>query len=407
MGITVSSPAETWTGTVDSIVEDLAPQLVSVRRRLHQCPEPSGEERETTAFLESQLRAVGISSRRGPEDCGLIADSATGGSRIAIRGDIDALRMQDEKTAEYRSQRDGVMHGCGHDLHAACALGAALALAQAAKQEALPWPVPWRLILQPAEETALGALAMIKAGALVDVREIIALHADPTRDVGTVGLREGSLTAACDWLDIEIRGSGGHAARPHEGSDPIAAAAQLISAIYAFIPRSFDSHDPVVVTIGKIKSGYSANVIPGSASLSGTMRTLDHSVRRGTQERLRQLCEGVARASGSEIEVLFSGGLSAVINDSAINKLLREAASGALGADNVREIPRPSMGGEDFAGYLDHVPGAMFRLGVRSGRVGGEPLHSPLFDVDERALAVGAKVLARTAVLSCGPDHVR
>lgn len=401
----MSQAPQDWASTIDSIVTELEPQLVSIRRHLHRNPEASGQERETTAFLASRLLQAGVSSRPGPEGCGLIADSTLDGDRVAIRGDIDALCIQDEKTVDYRSRRDGVMHGCGHDVHAACALGAVLTLMEAANRDALPWPVPWRLILQPSEETALGALAMVEAGALQGVREIIALHADPTRNVGSVGLRDGALTASCDWLNIEIRGSGGHAARPHEGSDPIAAAAQLISAIYAFIPRAFDSHDPVVVSIGRIQSGYSANVIPGSASLSGTMRTLDPNVRLGTQERLRQLCEGVARASGAAIDVRFSGGLSAVINNGAVNTLLRTAARNALGPENVREIPRPSMGGEDFAGYLDHVPGAMFRLGVRSDDIGGEPLHSPLFDVDERALAIGAKVLARAAVLSCDPDR--
>lgn len=406
MGIPVSLGA-TWGAALDLTVDERAEEMVALRRHLHQRPEPSGEERETTAYLETRLAAAGIQSRRGLDECGLIADGSTSGERIALRGDIDALRMQDEKTVDYRSRRDGLMHGCGHDVHAACALGAALALHTAQERGVLPWPVPWRLILQPAEETALGALAMVEAGALEGVREIISLHADPTRAVGTVGVRDGALTASCDWLDVEIRGSGGHAARPHEGSDPIAAAAQLISAIYAFIPRSFDSHDPVVVSIGKIESGYSANVIPGSAKLAGTMRTLDPDVRLGTQERLRQLCEGVAKASGAEIEVHFSGGLSAVVNDVHVNALLRAGAESALGPDKVREIPRPSMGGEDFAGYLDHVPGAMLRLGVRSEKVGGEPLHSPLFDVDERALAIGAKILARAAVLSCDPNRSR
>lgn len=246
---------------------------------------------------------------------------------------------------------------------------------------------------------------MIEAGALEGVGAIFSLHADPMRDVGSVGVRDGALTAACDWLEIEVRGRGGHAARPHESTDPIAAAAQLISAIYSLIPRSIDSHDPVVVTIGKIDGGYNANVIPESLSLAGTMRTLSPTVRRRAQDRIRELAEGFSKASGCRIEVDFSAGLAAVVNNTEANAVLRAAAADALSAENVEEIERPSMGGEDFAAYGERVPAAMLRLGVRSETVGGEPLHSPLFDIDERALAIGARVLARAAMLWGGADR--
>jgi amidohydrolase len=294
------------------------------------------------------------------------------------------------------------MHACGHDVHATCALGAALGLVSL---EQPPWPVAFRVIFQPAEETAEGAREMIEAGALEDVSVIFALHADPTREVGFAGVRDGALTAHCDWLALSVRGRGGHAARPHESVDPIAAAAQLISAIYAFIPRSVDSQDPVVVTIGQIRGGYSPNVIPEEVDLEGTMRTLDPAVRHRAQERLRQLARGVAEASGAAIQLEFDEGLAAVYNHPAATAVLREAIVQAAGPRALQEIARPSMGGEDLAGYLEHVPGAMLRLGVRSEHVGGEPLHSPLFDVDERALTVGAKILACAVIEAADPSR--
>jgi amidohydrolase len=297
------------------------------------------------------------------------------------------------------------MHGCGHDAHATIAVGATLALANLEARGALPWPAPRRLILQHAEETAVGAQEMIDAGALYGVQGIFSLHVDPSRDVGSIGVRSGVLTAACDWLDVRIEGAGGHAARPHESTDPIAAAAQLISAIYALIPRSVDSHEPVVVTIGQISGGYSANVIPDLAHLKGTIRTLDSTTRAATIERLKKLARGIAEASGAEIHLHFGQGPPAVINDPAAAQTIRQAAAGVVGTERVAEIPRPSMGGEDFSHYLERVPGAMFRLGVRSPTVGREPLHSPLFDIDERALAIGAKILARAAVLWVNPER--
>jgi amidohydrolase len=396
-----------WQRNLNLAIEALASRLSEVRRRLHMHPEPSGEEVQTTAFLRACIADSGLRMREGPGHRGLIVDSPAppGTPRIALRADLDALRLHDAKTVPYRSQVDGVMHACGHDVHSACALGATLGLARLLERGESPWPLSFRVIFQPAEETAEGARAMIEAGALEDVYAIFALHADPSRDVGVAAVKDGALTAHCDWLSITIRGRGGHAARPHESVDPIAAAAQLISAIYAFIPRSIDSQDPVVVTIGQIAGGYSPNVIPAEVELEGTMRTLDPAVRHRAQERLRQLARGIAEASGAAIHVDLGAGLAAVYNHPAAAAVVRDAIAAAEGPRAVQNIERPSMGGEDFAGYLERVPGAMFRLGVRSERIGGAPLHSPQFDIDERALAIGAKILAQSAVLAADPTR--
>jgi amidohydrolase len=368
-------------------------------------PEPSGEEFGTTGYIADQLAASGLALSRGPEGRGLIADSPAppGSPRVALRADLDALRLRDAKTVEYRSQVDGVMHACGHDAHTACALGAALALAEQLDDGYPPWPFAFRIIFQPAEETGKGALDMIACGALEDVYAIFSLHADPSRDAGFIGLRDGALTAHCDAVKISIRGRGGHAARPHESADPIAAGAHLISSIYAFIPRSINSQDPVVVTIGQISGGYSPNVIPEEVELQGTIRTLDPAVRHQAQERLRQLARGVAEASATAILVEFGDGLGAVYNQPAATQVLREAVEAVQGRNMLQQIDRPSMGGEDFSAYLQHVPGAMFRLGVRAEGAIAAPLHSPLFDIDERALPIGAKILAQAAVLASDP----
>lgn len=396
---------ESWTRHLDEAVGELHPQMVEVRRHLHAHPEVSGEEFETTAFLQSALAPAGFDIRTGKDRRGVIADLPPGEEqpRIAIRGDIDALRIQEGNVTEYRSKVDGVMHACGHDGHSAVVFGAAMALSRMHERNWLPWPVPFRAIFQPAEETNLGALEMIAAGALKDIRAIFSLHMDPSREVGSIGLRPGALTADCDEMRIAIRGRGGHAARPHESLDPIAAAAQLISSIYLFVPRSIDMFEPVVVTIGRIHGGQNSNVIPDEVVMGGTVRSIGGEIRQRTLNHIRRLAAGLADASGTHVSVEFIPGPDAVINDPGLTDILHMSANEMLGADSVQSILRPSMGGEDFANYLPHVPGAMFRLGCAPRDLHVPPLHSPEFDLDERSLGVGARVLAHAVVAAADP----
>ena len=339
--------------------------------------------------------------RPGPAGRGVIADftDAAQGPLLALRADIDALRIQDAKAVAYHSQRPGIMHACGHDGHSAVVLGALLGLQAARQQSLLPRAFKVRGIFQPAEETAQGALEMISVGALENVAAILSVHLDPSRPVGRIGVRYGALTAACDSIEINIHGRGGHAARPHLSLDPIQTAAQLINTLYQSVPRAVDSQDPVVVTIGQITAGDSANVIPDHAILRGTLRTLGGAVRVQVISHIQQLVRGLAEASGTRIEIQFGDSAPPVDNNTDLSDLLRRAGGDVLGVDRIDIIPRTSMGGEDFAFYLEQVPGAMFRLGCASTEVGGAPLHSPHFDIAEDALAIGAKVLARVAVL--------
>ena len=290
------------------------------------------------------------------------------------------------------------MHACGHDAHTAVVFGALVALKELGEAGKLPCSTPVRGIFQPAEETSTGAVEMIEAGALADVEVIAAVHVDPTRPSGRVGLRAGVLTAHCDAMRLIVRGRGGHAARPHESDDPIAAAAQLISTLYLFVPRVADSRDAVVITVGQIRGGENPNVIPDQVELRGTLRTLDDEVRARTIQHVRQLARGIEKVSATEIEVHFEVGTDSVRNDPGLVELLRRAAESLLGKEKIDVIPRPSMGSEDFAVYLRHVPGAMFRLGSAASPATGSGLHTPTFDIDEGAMRIGAKILARTMV---------
>jgi amidohydrolase len=262
----------------------------------------------------------------------------------------------------------------------------------------LPWPVTWRGIFQPAEETSGGAVSMIAAGAVEAVDAIFSLHVDPTRRAGTIGVRPGVFTASCDAMRVTVAGRGGHAARPHESNDPIAAAAELVSTLYQFVPRATDSQDAVVVSFGQIHGGQNANVIPEQVVLEGTVRTLARSVREKTIAHIRTLADGIEKVTGTRLDVRFVEGTPSVYNDPGLTQLVSDVATELLGSEKVTAMPRPSMGSEDFAAYLERVPGTMFRLGAAGDHSPWPGLHTPAFDVDEKCLAVGAKILARSVV---------
>jgi len=397
-----------WREQLDRAIENRFGQMVSVRRRLHARPEPSGREYQTSLYLYQMLSDEGFEVWMGPEGRGVIADPAVTADgnpagMIALRADIDALQIQDLKECEYRSRNPGVMHACGHDAHTAAVFGAITALSDEQAAGSLPWPVRLRGIFQPSEETSVGAREMIQAGALQDVQAILAIHVDPTRPVGRVGLRVGVLTASCVAMRVRIVGRGGHTARPHEASDPIAAAAQLINSLYLFIPRVTDSQDAVVLGIGQIRAGDNPNVIPERLELHGTLRTLDRDVQKQTIRHIRRLAHGIGQTTDTKIDVQFERGSGSVCNDEGLIALLRQAGSEVLGPDCFDEIARPSMGSEDFAFYLDHVPGAMIRVGSGSARCGRAPLHTATFDVDEEAIRLGTRILARSVVLWSDP----
>ncbi|WP_158265503.1 M20 family metallopeptidase [Blastopirellula marina] len=397
-----------WQSRLSAKIDQLSDSLIDFRRNLHRNPEVSGEEFQTSLTLYQLLGDMGLAVRMGPDGRGVLADLDTfeenGSPAIALRGDIDALPIHDCKDVAYCSQKEGVMHACGHDAHATVVLGAAQALQQMARSGELPWPIRARFIFQPAEEICTGARDMIKAGALEEVSAILATHMEPGLPFGKVGFRKGELTASCEEIQIKIHGSSGHGARPYEANDPIAAAAQLINTLYLALPRVTQTHEAVVASFGQIHGGASPNVIPETVELGGTLRTLLPQTRQDTIRHIHRIAEGIAMATQTEIEVKFELGTDAVRNDSNLIDLLKENCVEMLGMPSIYDIPRASMGGEDFAFYLDQVPGAMVRLGCASPGAENWPmLHSTRFDIDERVLALGANLLARSMVAAFEP----
>ncbi len=396
---------ETFHAAIDSSLGRLTPQLIATRRHLHQHPELSCQEIETSKYLLAQLEAAGIPARLAKDGLGVIADLDWGkcdakSPRIALRADIDALPILDAKTCDYKSQELGRCHACGHDAHATMALGAILAAkATSAHLTQLEMGCRLRVIFQPAEENSWGARAMVAQGAVDDTQMIFALHVDPERTAGQVGLRYGALTANCDEVHILIEGRGGHSARPNQTDDTIATAAQLVTALYNWLPRSADCRYPAVFSIGKLAGGHACNVIPDRVEIMGTLRTTDAATRNTMQRRLREILDGIAAASGTRITLTIPADDDAVINDHAAMTCLHEAARGVVGEAGCQIVELPSMGAEDFGGYMAKTPGAMLRLGAAiPGRTPSPPLHSNDFDIDEAALPIGSRILLRAVL---------
>ncbi|REJ88727.1 MAG: amidohydrolase [Planctomycetota bacterium] len=400
------SPAAPWQAPVDQQVAAIEERLVGVRRHLHMHPEPSCEEYETSRYLAEQLEQAGIRTRLLRDGLGVIGDFDLGHvtettPRIALRADIDALQIQDAKRTPYASRKSGLCHACGHDAHATMILGAALAASEMHKSGRLPggdFGVRLRFLFQPAEEESLGARWLVEQGAVDDVDAILAQHVDPERTLGTVGIRYGVLTANCDEVELIVEGSGGHAARPHHTRDPIAAAAHLISALYQFLPRSVDARDPVVFTVGKVAGGTLSNVIPDRVEIQGSLRTLQAETRTRVHDRIEEIVHGVKEASGTTIHLRFPTSIDGVNNDRRCTAALEAASREVLGDEAIQPVELPSMGAEDFAAYLDRVPGAMLRLGCAPPGFTAPFLHAPDFDVDERVLAIGTRIMLRAAL---------
>ncbi|WP_339789205.1 amidohydrolase [Paenibacillus sp. FSL R7-0313] len=368
--------------------EAFAERLITIRRHLHRNPELSGEERETTAAIRSWLEEEGV--RIADEyvlRTGLVAEVGQGdGPVVALRADIDALPIQEETKLDFASQVDGRMHACGHDAHTAILIGAARLLKQ--RESSLPGKV--RLIFQPSEEKATGARQVIQSGALSDVRAVFGLHNKPDLQVGTVGIREGALMAAADGFVVKVEGVGTHAAVPEAGIDPIVVAAHIVTALQAIVSRNVGAQESAVISVTKLHSGTAWNVIPDEAILDGTVRTFDEKVRARIRERFNQVVAGVAAAYGTRATVRWIQGPPAVVNDESLASSAEQVAS-EIGLNSVRPLPSPA--GEDFSFYQKEVPGLFLFLGTS----GPHEWHHPGFDVDERALPLGAHLLAALA----------
>jgi amidohydrolase len=387
-------------------------ELIEFRRDLHANPELAYAEHRTTRRVALRLAAAGLRPVILPKGTGLIVDIAppncseqvpyTERPVVALRADLDALPMADEKNVPYRSTIQNACHACGHDVHTTVLLGAGLFLAEQAAAGLLPGRV--RLIFQPAEEAASGALDVLAAGGIASVGRIFALHCDPRLDVGQLGVRSGPITAACDRIEVRVSGPGGHTARPHLTVDLVYALGKIITEVPAALSRRVDPRSSLSLVWGRVSAGTVANAIPGCGIAEGTVRCLDDEAWHTAPDLLKGLIDSVASAYGVTAEFSYHRYVPPTVNDPAGAAMIAAAALGVLGAGAVVHTPQ-SLGGEDFAWYLESIPGALARLGTRvPGSVVSHDIHQPTFDVDERAIGVGVRVMAATAITALWDD---
>ncbi|MFI9047734.1 amidohydrolase [Streptomyces sp. NPDC053427] len=389
-----------------TLPEALFAELVAFRRDLHRHPELGNQELRTTAVIKERLERAGLQPRVLTTGTGLICDigtepAAEEGDLLALRADIDALPIPDTKTVGHASTVPGRAHACGHDVHTTVVLGAGLVLAELARKQRLPRPV--RLLFQPAEEVLPGgATDAIESGVLDGVGRILAVHCDPRVDAGRIGIRTGAITSACDRLEVELDGPGGHTARPHLTTDMVTAAARVALDVPALISRRVDARAGLAVTWGRLESGHACNVIPQHAELSGTVRCLDLDAWHQAPDLVHAAIDETATLHGAKSQIHYVRGVPPVVNEAASTQLLQDAMAARRGLHSIEDTEQ-SLGGEDFSWYLEHVPGAMARLGVHPP---ADPirrdLHRGDFDVDEQAIKVGVELFTAAALLDGG-----
>ena len=384
---------------IDAAVEAHRSEILELRRDLHAHPELSWHEKRTTDVVAARLEAAGLAVRRLPHT-GLVVDVGDEPPRVALRADLDALPVEDLTTDPWVSTRPGVAHACGHDVHTAGLVGAGLALAAVHRGGGLPGGV--RLLFQPAEEVMPGgATSLIELGALEGIDQIFCLHCDPTLDLGQVGVREGPITGAADQLEVRLTGSGGHTSRPHLTEDLTFALGKLITELPAVLSRRLDPRAGVSVVWGMVRAGVAPNVIPAAGVVGGTVRMLDAVAWSHAERLVREFIDDIVAPYGVKAEVDYRRGVPPVVNDVAATQLLSAAVDRVLGPDG-RVTTTQSLGGEDFAWFLDAIPGSMGRLGTRTPAGPTFDLHQGNLRVDEGAALVAARLLASVAVDALG-----
>ncbi len=389
-------------GELDAFLAGHEAELIDFRRDLHAHPETGYHEYRTTRRIALRLEAVGLRPSVLPKGTGLMVDIGGGSGEeplVALRADIDALPISDEKDVPYRSTVRGACHACGHDVHTYL-LGTGLFLARANAAGALPGKV--RLIFQPAEEVPGGAVDVMSAGGIASVDRIFALHCDPRLDVGKIGTRAGPITAACDKIQVKVTGPGGHTARPHLTADLVFALGKIITELPAALSRRVDPRSSLSLVWGRVMAGTAANAIPDDGMVEGTVRCLDDEAWHAAPDMVKALVDSVATSYGVVPEIIYQRNVPPTVNDAVCTAMIEAAADRVLGPEAVTPAPQ-SLGGEDFAWYLESIPGALARLGTRTpGSPDDFDIHQATFDVDERAIAVGVRLMAATALTAMG-----
>jgi len=378
---------------IHQAVEAIFEETVALRRDFHMHPEVAFEEFRTSGVIAERLEALGLEVRRGVGQTGVVAvlEGTQPGRTVLARADIDALPISDEKEVPYRSQTDGKMHACGHDGHAAVLLSVAKLLTE--RKDTLLGRVVF--IFQPAEEMVGGAEAMLEDNALVGLAPdaVIGLHLSSEYPLGTVALRAGPSMAATDSFRVVVKGSGGHAAKPHLCVDPVVSAAQLVVTLQTLVARETDPQDSAVVSLTSIHGGTAYNIIPEAVELKGTLRTFLPETRAHLRGRLETLCRSVTEGLRGEVAFEWVDQSPAVVNDAAMTTRMRNVAATVVGTDNVIESEK-TMGGDDMALWLGQAPGCYYFVGGRNEARGmAWPHHHPRFDLDERSLSVAVETL--------------
>jgi len=360
--------------------------IINIRHKLHKHPEPAFEENWTHDFIEKQLKDLSYKPKT-LNKTGLIADIGKGKKRIALRADMDALPIEEKTSVPYKSQNKGFMHACGHDTHMSMLLGAAKLLSE------MKNPPPVRLLFQPSEEkTPGGAKGMIEKGALKGITEIYAIHIEPGTEIGTLMLKPGVMLAAADEMTITIKGKGAHAAEPHKAIDPIHVSALFVNQIQGLVSRKSDPKSPFVISICAINGGTAFNIIPDEVRMKGTVRTIEKELWQKAPEWIGDILKGLNISSGIDYELIYQRGYPILKNDPEKTKKVTKIAKGIF--KNIEIMESPIMGGEDFAYYLQEVPGTFVFLGTANKKKGiYSKLHSPDLNIDEDALPSGTALL--------------
>lgn len=384
---------------IKALASEYAPDLIACRRHLHAHPELSFQEFETSKFIQQQLDSWGVSYRAGVAGTGVVAlieGKNPGKKVIALRGDIDALPIEEANDVPYKSQNAGIMHACGHDVHTTVALGAARILQQLRNE----FEGTVKILFQPGEEKHPGgASLMIQDGALEDPKPqaILGLHVLPAMETGLLGFRAGKYMASADEIYITIKGKGGHAAAPHLTADTILIASNLVVSLQQIISRNNDPFSPSVLSICAFNGGFTTNVIPSEVKLMGTFRAMDETWRFKAHELIRKQATELVHAMGAEIDIDILVGYPTLYNNEAVTANARKLAEDYMGADHVVDTEL-RMGAEDFSFYSQVIPACFFRLGTGNKAKGiTAGVHTPKFDVDERALEIGSGTMAYLA----------